>query len=386
MPSPPRRLTQRDIARLAGVSQPTVSLVLNNRAEGDVRISPETRERVLRVIRETGYVADPVARRLAARFNRIFGVFTYEPAFPSGSWDFFYPFLLGIEEAAERIGCDLLLFTSAPVIDGRRRIFHQDNRLRLADGCILLGREIDAGELRRLNEEGYRYVAIGRRDDAGGPVPYVGADYTSAVGELVRLALARGHRRLGYLGQPGDVESTRDRRRGFVDHAGDAEYARVFEPTDVAPRRRAGRAASGQRRSRVPRQPADGPASTRAETAGSAMARAAAVLDAALAERITVLFVEDTPTAVALHELARERGLSVPGGLSIVTLGEPTTPVSSPTQFTSFRIPREEMGRRAVEILAARIDSPPEPVPQILLPCELVEGSTLGAPEVPARD
>ena len=386
MPSPPRRLTQRDIARLAGVSQPTVSLVLNNRAEGDVRISPETRERVLRVIRETGYVADPVARRLAARFNRIFGVFTYEPAFPSGSWDFFYPFLLGIEEAAERIGCDLLLFTSAPVIDGRRRIFHQDNRLRLADGCILLGREIDAGELRRLNEEGYRYVAIGRRDDAGGPVPYVGADYTSAVGELVRLALARGHRRLGYLGQPGDVESTRDRRRGFVDHAGDAEYARVFEPTDVAPRRRAGRAASGQRRSRVPRQPADGPAPTRAETAGSAMARAAAVLDAALAERITVLFVEDTPTAVALHELARERGLSVPGGLSIVTLGEPTTPVSSPTQFTSFRIPREEMGRRAVEILAARIDSPPEPVPQILLPCELVEGSTLGAPEVPARD
>jgi LacI family transcriptional regulator len=386
MPSPPRRLTQRDIARLAGVSQPTVSLVLNNRAEGDVRISPETRERVLRVIRETGYVADPVARRLAARFNRIFGVFTYEPAFPSGSWDFFYPFLLGIEEAAERIGCDLLLFTSAPVIDGRRRIFHQDNRLRLADGCILLGREIDAGELRRLNEEGYRYVAIGRRDDAGGPVPYVGADYTSAVGELVRLALARGHRRLGYLGQPGDVESTRDRRRGFVDHAGDAEYARVFEPTDVAPRRRAGRAASGQRRSRVPRQPADGPAPTRAETAGSAMARAAAVLDAALTERITVLFVEDTPTAVALHELARERGLSVPGGLSIVTLGEPTTPVSSPTQFTSFRIPREEMGRRAVEILAARIDSPPEPVPQILLPCELVEGSTLGAPEVPARD
>lgn len=386
MPSTPRRVTQRDIARLAGVSQPTVSLVLNNRAEGDVRISPETRERVLRVIRETGYVADPVARRLAARFNRIFGVFTYEPAFPSGSWDFFYPFLLGIEEAAERIGCDLLLFTSAPVIDGRRRIFHQDNRLRLADGCILLGREIDAGELRRLNEEGYRYVAIGRRDDAGGPVPYVGADYTSAVGELVRLALARGHRRLGYLGQPGDVESTRDRRRGFVDHAGDAEYARVFEPTDVAPRRRAGRAASGQRRSRVPRQPADGPAPTRAETAGSAMARAAAVLDAALAERITVLFVEDTPTAVALHELARERGLSVPGGLSIVTLGEPTTPVSSPTQFTSFRIPREEMGRRAVEILAARIDSPPEPVPQILLPCELVEGSTLGAPEVPARD
>lgn len=391
MPSTPRRVTQRDIARMAGVSQPTVSLVLNNRAEGDVRISPETRERVLRVIRETGYVADPVARRLVARFNRIFGVFTYEPAFPSGSWDFFYPFLLGIEEAAERIGCDLLLFTSAPVVAGRRRIFSQDNRLRLADGCILLGREIDAGELRRLNEDGYRYLAIGRRDDAGGPVPYVGADYTQAVGELVRLALARGHRRLGYLGLDGDVESTRDRRQGFVDHTDGVEYARVFDPAGPVPRRRsAGRSAasrrsSGQRRDAVPRQAAARPEAARPETARLDLARAGAVLDAALAEHITVLFVEDTPTAVALHELARDRGLSVPGGLSIVTLGEPTTPVSSTTQFTSFRIPREEMGRRAVEVLATRLDSPPEPVPQILLSCELVEGSTLGAPEVPDR-
>jgi DNA-binding LacI/PurR family transcriptional regulator len=190
------------------------------------------------------------------------------------------------------------------------------------------------------------------------------------------------------VGLAGDVEPTRDRRQGFVDHAGDAEYARVFDPTTTAPRRRpaGGRAASGQRREKVPRQSgtarleAAGPETTRPEAA-----RAAAVLDAALAERITVLFVEDTPTAVALDELARARGLTVPGGLSIVTLGEPTTPVSSPTQFTSFRIPREEMGRRAVEVLAAMLESPPEPVPQILLSCELVEGSTLGAPEVPGH-
>ena len=104
MPATHRRVTQRDIARLAGVSQATVSLVLNNRADADVRIAPETRDRVLRVIAETGYAADPVARRLATRFNRIIGVFTYEPAFPSGSRDFFHPFLLGIEEYAERVG------------------------------------------------------------------------------------------------------------------------------------------------------------------------------------------------------------------------------------------------------------------------------------------
>ena len=135
-----RRITQRDIARLAGVSQTTVSLVLNNRSSEETRIPEETRARVLSVIRETGYVADPVARRLADRHNRILGVFTYEPVFPSATADFYHPFLVGIEECAERLGCDLLLLTSVPVIDGRRRIYHEDNRLRLADGCILLGR------------------------------------------------------------------------------------------------------------------------------------------------------------------------------------------------------------------------------------------------------
>ncbi|MFV2114800.1 LacI family DNA-binding transcriptional regulator [Micromonospora sp. LOL_025] len=342
MPSTPRRVTQRDIARLAGVSQATVSLVLNNRADADVRIAPETRDRVLRTIAETGYAADPVARRLAARFNRIIGVFTYEPAFPSGSRDFFHPFLLGIEEYAERAGCDLLLFTSAPVVDGRRRIFHQDNRLRLADGCILLGREIDAAELHRLNRDGFPYVAVGRRDDAGGPVPYVGADYAAAVGELVVLALAHGHRRLAYLNTDLSAESSADRRRGFVAAATAAESARHL--TTVA-------------------QDAE------------------AILDDLLADRTTVAFVEDFATAVALELASRRRGLSVPGDLSILTLGDPTVPVPTDLAFTGFRIPREEMGRQSVEVLASVIDGSAVGVQQRLLPCELVEGDTLGTPD-----
>jgi DNA-binding LacI/PurR family transcriptional regulator len=339
---PPRRITQRDIARLAGVSQATVSLVLNNRVDADVRIAPETRDRVLRAIAETGYTADPVARRLAARFNRIIGVFTYEPAFPSGSRDFFHPFLLGIEEYAERVGCDLLLFTSTPVVDGRRRIFHQENRLRLADGCILLGREIDGAELLRLNRDGYPYVAVGRRDDAGGPVPYVGADYAAAVGRLVELALRRGHRRLSFLGMGATAESSADRRRGFEGSAADAENARHLT---------------------APTRDAD------------------PILDELLADRSTVVFVEDFATAVALESAARRRGLTVPGDLSILTLGDPTVPVPTNTAFTGFRIPREEMGRQSVEVLTGVIDGSAAGVPQRLLPCELVEGDTLGPPD-----
>ena len=103
------RLTQRDIARIAGVSQATVSLVLNDAKAAAGRIPDDTRERVQKAIRETGYVADPIARRMARGLNRILGVFTYEPAFPSAQADFFAPFLFGIEETAQMLGYDLLL-------------------------------------------------------------------------------------------------------------------------------------------------------------------------------------------------------------------------------------------------------------------------------------
>lgn len=119
-----KRLTQNDIAKLAGVSQATVSLVLNGAPAAIARIPAETRERVQAVIRQTGYVADPIARRMAKGLNRILGVFTYEPAFPSAQADFFTPFLLGIEEEAQQQAYDLLLLTSAGV-GNNRKIFRK---------------------------------------------------------------------------------------------------------------------------------------------------------------------------------------------------------------------------------------------------------------------
>ncbi|GMA30427.1 LacI family DNA-binding transcriptional regulator [Litorihabitans aurantiacus] len=111
------RITQRRIAELAGVSQSTVSLVVNGKADALTRIPADTRERVLQVLREAEYVADPAARRLAGVGNRLVGVFTYEPAFPSASRDFYASLLTGIESQAEKLGLDLLMFTSAPVVE-----------------------------------------------------------------------------------------------------------------------------------------------------------------------------------------------------------------------------------------------------------------------------
>jgi DNA-binding LacI/PurR family transcriptional regulator len=345
-------VTQQDIARMTGVSQATVSLVLNGRADADVRIAVETRERVLQAIRRTGYVADPIARRLAARNNRILGVFTSEPAFPSGSGDFYHPFLVGIEQAAEGLGCDLLLLTSAPVVDGRRRIFDESNRLRLADGCVLLGRALHRDELTRLVTEGQPFVSVGRRDDAGGPVPYVGADYPAATAALVSRAADAGHRRLAYLGQGNTPlgaepipESHADRARGF-----DAAVAAA--------------GLTGRQEQVAGRSPAE-------------------LLDALLVNGVTAAFVEEYADGVAIAQVAGERGLRIPADLSILALGDPTRPVAADLDISGFRIPRRQMGWQAVEVLSGLLEGGPQAVGgtvQRLLPCEPVEGRTLAPP------
>ncbi len=338
------RLTQRDIARLAGVSQATVSLVLNDAKAAEGRIPDETRERVQKAIRETGYVADPIARRMAKGLNRILGVFTYEPAFPSAQADFFAPFLFGIEETAQTLGYDLLLLTGAPSQRGKRKIFHENNRLRLADGCLILGREFDRAELKRLVQSDYPFVAVGRRDPVGAPVPYVGADYVTGTAEMVRRAKARGHARLAYVGPGKGAESSVDRWAGFSAALGDAELA--LHITEVG-----------------------GPALP--------------VLEAIRKSGATVVFFTELADAVVVDAAARSQMLSVPGDLSIVVLGSHIRPVQSGTRFTTFSIPREEMARRATQMLAERIEANSEGG-QVLLACEPVEGETLGAPNLAA--
>lgn len=337
-----KRLTQRDIARLAGVSQATVSLVLNGALSAEGRIPQETRERVNKAIRDTGYVADPVARRMAKGLNRILGVFTYEPAFPSAQADFFTPFLLGIEEAAQELGYDLLLLTGAAA-GAQRKIFGNNTRLRLADGCLVLGRQFDRDELTRLVAGDYPFVAVGRRDDADGPVPYVGGDYASGTAALVNRVRALGHTRIAYVGPAGGAESIFDRWAGFSGAI--AGLHLVAHIPDVA-------------------QPA------------------AQTLDTLLASGATAVFFIELADAIQVETLARQRGIAVPEQLSIVVLGNHIRAEQTGRRFTSFSIPREAMARAATQMLVRRVEHD-EPIQQILLPCEPLEGDTLGpAPSI----
>jgi DNA-binding LacI/PurR family transcriptional regulator len=335
------KVTQREIARIAGVSQATVSMVLNDRDYSNVRIPAATRERVRRAIAQTTYVPDPAARRLAGLDNKILGVFTYEPALSRESMDFYGPLLNGIEREAERLGCDLLFFTASPVEDGTRKLFHPKTRLRLTDGCILLGQQMDSEDLVRLVDEGFPFVAVGRRDEAD--VPFVGIDYRHLTSKVVEQAVALGHRKAIYAHHGRRSPSADDRLAALERTAGSANLRTTFlNVTEVG---------LGEI------------AATIAEGAG------------------TVVFAEDVFVAEALAADLAERGRAIPDDLSLGVLGEVEGHSIDGRQVTGFRLPRERLAREALSLLQELIVGEPKARARLrmrtLLGGSVVAGETL---------
>lgn len=337
-----------DVAQLAGVSPATASLVLNKRVTGNVRIPPETQERVFAAAAKLGYVANPVAQSLAKGRNGLLGVFTFEAIFPITQRDFYYPFLVGIESAAETLGYDLLLFTSASTGDGRRRIYRNgQNRLRLADGAILLGIEDSKDELHALVEEGYPFVFVGRRELPGAELSYTAADYASATAALIDRIYNAGHRRIAYIGVDQHTESALDRRRGYQEGLLHNGLTFDEELMCLVPNARFDRTA----------------------------------MQKLLELGVTAVVVEIGPIISAVLNACKEMALDVPGDMSLGVLGNPFGDMEDMSYFSGFSIPREEMGAQAVHLLIRMLNENSFHGPQrVVLPCTPVTGNTIAPP------
>lgn len=342
MSSSSRKVTQADIARLAGVSQATVSLVIAEAHSGRSRVGADTKARVLDAVRRTGYAIDPIASRLAGGQSRIIGVFTYEPVFPTDGGDFFHPFLVGVEHAAMELGVDLLLYTSSPASGGHQRLLTEgSNRLGVADGVILLGRHADENDLSELIRKNFPFAYVGRKECSAGPVPYVGADYEAAAHDLVTHLLSLGHTRVGLIGSMGRREATVDRIAG---------YRRAMVEAGLRPILLEGVDLPGHE-----------------------------ALDLVRQNGLTAVVTDSNAIAEGLYDAAAAEGLSVPADLSVALLGDAERPSSRDIDWTGFRIPREEMGASALRLLA-QVIAGARRVEQQLLSCSLIEGSTSAAP------
>ncbi|MFY0664916.1 MAG: LacI family DNA-binding transcriptional regulator [Natronospirillum sp.] len=340
-----KRTTQSDVAKLAGVSPAVVSAVIG-KGSHNIRVGETTRLRVLEAMRTLNYVPDIVAQTLAGGRRRIIGLFSFESVFPKEQNDFFRPFLLGVEKAAEDNGYDLMLFTSAPIEAGRKCIYQNGiNRLGLADGVILLGRDPKITDLIQLEEEGFPFVYIGRKDAADHKLSYVAADYRRATVDVIRHFKQFGHQRIAYLGETQPAERHLDREAGYAS----AVQQGLIE----------GNAALLHR----------------ADVDGITPALLAEILE----QGATAAVVEDIQQAEQLYGLLNERNLRVPDDFSIGLLGEPDAPTRLNLDWCGFTIPREEMGYQAFVSLLTRLEHNGAPsASQLTLQCTFHPGVTVG--------
>jgi DNA-binding LacI/PurR family transcriptional regulator len=353
-----RRATQVDIARRAGVSQATVSLVISGGVASS-QIAEATRQAVLAAAAELGYSANIAARSLRGGRNQLLGLYTFERVFPTDQRDFYYPFLLGVEEETARQGYDLLLFSSV-TSDADRSIYAGGvNRLKLADGCVLLGRNVRREELAALVAEDFPFVFIGRREVDELELSYVAADYVTATSAMVAELARLGHERILYLRAIEDTEPTRDREEGY--RRGLAEAGMAVDESLIQ-----GLADAADLSAEHLRLWVGG-------------------------YGVTALLVEpteDNRLVEALAALARTAPHRFPEDCSLALLGEPPSWTPELRDWTRFSLPRERMAREAVRLLTELLAQPSPVARQLSVPCAFVPGDSIGpapAPRGPAE-
>ncbi|HXG39317.1 MAG TPA: LacI family DNA-binding transcriptional regulator [Candidatus Limnocylindrales bacterium] len=338
-----------DLAREAGVSQSTVSRVLNG-APSSIQISQATRERVLDAARRLGYRPNPLARGLRGARTMLLGVIVREITDP-----FFTGAVEAISTEAAKHGYNVVLGHAHGRAD-EAIVLRSVLETRHVDAILLLG---DMRDQPRLIEDlqGSRepVVALWQGRALHG-LPMVNVDNAAGISQALDHLLALGHRRIAFVsGRPlGDIQ----------------ERLAAYE----ARMRAEGLAVPDGYVQHVANEPAGG----------------AEALDALLRLPVppTAVVCSTDQLAIGVLHQADARGIRVPERLSVT--GFDDLPVSAYTvpALTTVRMPLAEMAARAGEIAIERAvggRSPAGAPAEILQPVLVVRDSTAPPEGVPGR-
>ncbi len=199
------RPTVKDIARHAGVSRATVSLVLRN----SPLVAEATRAGVQSSINSLGYVYDRAAANLRARLTHTVGLVICEITNP-----FYAELAAGIDDALDQAGWVAFVANTSESPDRQSRFIARMREHRV-DGILLAPAEgTPPSSINELRRHGLPLVQILRRvGERKGD--YVSADFrlgtVLAVEHLIRL----GHRRIAFIGGGRRVTPARDRAEAF---------------------------------------------------------------------------------------------------------------------------------------------------------------------------
>ena len=320
-------MTSVDVARRAGVSQSTVSLVFSGKGRG--RVSEETQERVRRCARELGYRPNVAAQALRLGRSRAVALLVPDVTNP-----FFSRVLRGAQRAAQAAGYTVALVDTA---NDRRWEEQSFEALRAGpvDGYLLF--EVSAPEALGSDQA----VVLMEAEAPGRPSVRFDAEGGAAAGfeHLIEL----GHRRIGHLAAAFDAPTF---------HLREAARVRVLAEAGVDP--------AAQPRALTP------------ITIDDAREAAAALLD----EGPTAVFCDDDIIAAGLYLATRERGLRVPRDLSVIGFDDMDFARVLDPALTTVALDAELLGASGFELLEGRMAGR-RTRRRLVLPAELlVRGST----------
>ena len=182
-----RSRTIADVAARAGVSLATVSRVMN----GNQSVDEALAEKVRAAASELNYSASPLARSLVLGKTNTIAIVVPDLGNPT-----FHGVLRGLSRAAGRDGYHVLIADSAESV-AEEKILAVETRRR-CDGIVLCAPRMTEADLKPLLEE-LKPVVLVNRDPGSAGTPVVAADYRTAFGELLDLLYGHGHRSMVYL-------------------------------------------------------------------------------------------------------------------------------------------------------------------------------------------
>jgi LacI family transcriptional regulator len=336
---PERRATIRDIAAASGVSVATVSRVLNNRND----VAPTTRARVLRAIHEEGYSANRIARGLSGRGTGLVAV-----TLPQTRSSYFSVLADSVADALYEH--DLRAVLCPTRHEHEREAGLLERLLRgTTDGAILILPSESSEELLAVRRR-HPLVVLDPKTPLEPVVPSVSAANVAGAEAATAHLLGLGHRRIAAVTGPSGWCATEERLAGY----------------------RAALVAAGVRTGPELQVEAD------FEIAGG---RAAGRRLLGLAAPPTAIVAFNDKLAVGVLEAAREAGLPVPAGLSIVGFDDTDEAAVVTPRLTTVRQPLREMARMAAELLTLSIAGRLQEGPAVQLATHLVvRESTAPAP------
>ncbi|MFN8446613.1 MAG: LacI family DNA-binding transcriptional regulator [Caldilineaceae bacterium] len=313
-----KRVSIKDLASLADVSAPTVSRALR----GEGRMSDDTRERIVQLAREHGYMPSLVARGLVMRRSYCIGLVVPQFADP-----FHSTVAQGVEDEAHRHGYSLFLASSG--VDPQRelevvRTFHG----RQVDGIISSSSRVGEQYQQILGDADVPILLLNSHVDAGSMHSIYHDDYHGGC-LLVRHLLDRGYRRIAFIGNERGIRATQQRRSAWIDTLEEAGL-----PTEVEAFGPNGRQQGG-------------------------ILAAEALLEKATqrwnAPPEAIYCYNDTMAIGALSVL-RQKHLHVPQDVAVTGFDDIDIAAFTEPPLTTLHQPRYEMGVEAMRMLLSLIE------------------------------